>query len=141
MNLLKMYEPSLDRIYGNNLTEIRQSFNVLLLSLDGLQTLFDTPATPSEIRSKFSMLIGCVYRHFEIEVRNMQRDEYSATESHIDKHAVFTGMVETFRLNFFENTREENLHEYRSVQRWLLHHLLMDDAHFATKGNLFVAPR
>jgi hemerythrin-like metal-binding protein len=126
-----MYAPSLERIYGNRLVHLRESFHTILLALDNIQTLLDMPCPEEDdIESKFAMLLGSTYRHFDKEVAYMYRIDYKCTECHIDKHSKFTTMVEMFKINFEGNTREENLKAFRDLQRWVSVHLLMDDAYF-----------
>lgn len=130
MNLLKMYTPSINRIYGDKLSNLRESFQAMLLTMDSVQTLFEGPApSAAEVESKLSMLIGSVYRHFENEVRHMQQHNYYDIETHMDKHAVFIEKVEAFRFNFPDKKSEENFVAYRLLQRWVTSHLLWDDAH------------
>lgn len=130
MNLLKMYTPSLDRIYGEKLSHLRESFQTLLLTMDGVQSLLVSPAPQSEIRAKMSMMVGSAYRHFENEVTHMYKIGYEDIETHMDKHAKFINMLETFSFSFVDNDLAENVNQYRMLQKWVTSHLMWEDAHF-----------
>lgn len=132
MNLLSMYKPSLDRIYGSNLPELRSSYQAILLVLAGLEELI-MKGTPEERDSKLNALVGCTQRHFEMQTVCMQERDYYNVNSHADKHHDFLQTVEMFCLNFRHLTAEQNYASFRNIQKWLLHHLLMDDAHFMSQ--------
>lgn len=133
MNLLNIYAPSMDRIYGNNLPQLRSSFQTLLIVLEGVGELFPI-CEPDEREAKLNMLIGCTNRHFELQAQLMAQAKYEPMDTHIDKHCGFIQTVEMFCFNFPHSTFEQNRSAYRSLQKWLLHHLLMDDAHFMSKS-------
>lgn len=129
MNLLSMYKPSLDRIYGNNLPELRESFQAILLVLASFEELI-VVGSPEERETKLNALIGCTERHFQMQIDCMSKRGYYNVNDHADKHTDLIQTVEMFSLNFRHLTAEQNFALFRNIQKWLLHHLLMDDAHF-----------
>lgn len=135
MDLLSSFKPSMDRIFGNKQPQVRSSFQTILLVLQSIEGLISQPLEKSETERKLGMLAGAITRHFNLENQLMldsKYDEYS-TESHMDKHSDFIHKVEMFCFNFPYSTPEQNMASYRGIQKWLLHHLLMEDAHFMHK--------
>lgn len=135
MDMISSFKPSMDRIFGNKQPELRSSFQTILMVLQGIEELISQPQDSEYMTRKFSMLTGSVKRHFDLENNAMvahKYDEYS-TETHINKHCDFIHTVEMFAMNFCRSTKEQNMVSYRGIQKWLLHHLLMEDAHFMQK--------
>lgn len=135
MDLISNFKPSMDRIFGNHAPHVRSSFQAILIVLQSLEELISQPQERQAVEAKLSMLRGAIRRHFELETQMMvdhRYDQYS-TDVHVDKHCDFEHKVEMFCCNFPYNLPEQNMASYRSIQKWLLHHLLMDDAHFMQK--------
>src|SRR5438094_9222095 len=136
MDLLSSFKPSMDRIFGNKIPHVRASFQTILLVLQSTEALISQPQEKDEIERNLSMLTGAITRHFHLENQMLMDhttyDEYSR-ETHIDKHCDFVQKVEMFCFNFPYSTPEQNRASYRGIQKWLLHHLLMEDAHFMQK--------
>jgi hemerythrin-like metal-binding protein len=136
MDLLSNFKPSMDRIFGTHAPQLRSSFQTILLVLQSIEELISQPLEKELTERKLLALAGAVRRHFEIEYQLMiakRYDEYSV-EVHSDKHSDFIQRVEMFCFNFPYSTQEQNMASYRGIQKWLLHHLLMDDAHFMQKA-------
>lgn len=134
MNLLSMYKPSMDRIYANKDAELRSSFQSILMVLASFEELIQTGSQDAR-ESQLNMLVGCTNRHFDLQARKMIEKGYDpdSMDIHLTHHSEFVQTVEMYSFNFNHATVQQNLCGFRAIQKWLLHHLLMDDAHFMSK--------
>lgn len=135
MNMLNAYKPSLDRIYGTRFPELRSSFQTLLMVLCSMEDILHELSTGDERNSKLSMLSGAATRHFALEAEHMKNHGYNreSIELHVEKHQKFLDDVELFCYSFSHQMMKHNVVAYRAMQKWLLHHLLMEDAHYMSK--------
>lgn len=132
MDLLNSFKPSMDRIYGDNAPELRQSFQTILVVLASVEKL-DHLSTSKECEAKFDMLRGAISRHFDLQATLMFEAEYEGAQTHVDRHSTFEISLNDFCVKYSRNTVSQNTTAFRGIQKWLLHHLLMDDAHFAAR--------
>lgn len=93
-------------------------------------------STDDERTSKLRMLSGASTRHFELEAEHMKSHGYNreSIELHVIKHQKFLDDVEFFCNSFSHQLMKHNVAAYRGLQKWLLHHLLMEDAHYMSKA-------
>lgn len=136
MKMLNAYKPSLDRIYGNRFPELRSSFQTLLMVLCNVEDVMHELSSDKERTAILCMLSGSATRHFELEAVHMKEHGYNreSIELHVIKHQKFLDDVELFCFCFLTRTMKQNVVAYRTLQKWLLHHLLMEDAHYMSKA-------
>lgn len=128
MNFLNLYKPSVERIYGNKFSDLRSTFQTVLVVLSNVENLNHT-STVKECDAQFEMLKGAITRHFDLQQTYMLKSVYTSIESHLEHHKRFQTTVEEFCIDFAQNSNSKNLTAFRCIQKELLHHLLMDDAH------------
>ena len=123
----------MERIYGAaNLPELRSSFETVLMVMSAVEKL-DHTYTPKECQAKFDMLRGSLRRHFELQATMLFESEYEGAETHVDRHSTIEVSVDIFCQKYSSNTVSQNIVAFRALQKSLLHHLLMDDAHFVAQ--------
>lgn len=122
MNLLNMYGPSVDRIYGQNLPELRASFHEVLSTLSYLHNSIKEGIKECAATS----LIYKLRHHFDVQAITMERLGYYNTRAHEEKHEEFLTILDDFEV--CSSAVKTTI--FYTIHRWIFNHLLMDDAHF-----------